>query len=303
MTIHETKDHITVCICTFKRPQLLTTLLGTVESLATEGLFTISLCIVDNDSSQSACEVVSAFSWEASIPVRYVCEPEQNIARARNRAVENTEGSHVAFIDDDEIPEKCWLASLYRMWKRTNASGVLGPVLPLYQTPPPSWIVKGKILERPSMETGKTLSWLETRTGNVLFERRLFDQKGYRFNVDYGRGGEDRECFRRMIERGERFVWCNDAVVREIIPASRCSRTFQMRRALLRGKVAVPSPFKGLRRLLKSTLAICLYLALLLILLPISQGLFMKYLIRTCDHLGGILAFFGISIIRENYLS
>jgi len=29
----------------------------------------------------------------------------------------------------------------------------------------------------------------------------------------------------------------------------------------------------------------------------------MKYLIRTCDHLGGILAFFGISIIRENYLS
>jgi succinoglycan biosynthesis protein ExoM len=296
VTIHETKDHITVCICTFKRPQLLATLLGTIESLALEGLFTISVCIVDNDSSQSAWEVVSAFSRGASIPVRYVSEPEQNIARARNRAVENAEGSHIAFIDDDEIPEERWLTSLYGMWKKTNASGVLGPVLPLYQAPPPSWIVKGKILERPAKK-------LDTRTGNVLLERRLFDQEGHRFNVNYGRGGEDREFFRRMVERGEQFVWCNEAVVREIIPASRCSRSFQMRRALLRGKVAMPVPFKGLRRLLKSTLVICLYLALLLLLLPISHGLFMKYLIRTCDHLGSILAFFGINIISENYLS
>jgi succinoglycan biosynthesis protein ExoM len=299
----EMMDHITVCICTFKRPHLLLALLRSIEALETDGSFGISVCIVDNDAAQSAMEIVSGFAKESGIPVRYTCEPEQNIARARNRALESAEGSHIAFIDDDERPDRSWLLLLYRAWRATGACGVLGPVVPLFESPPPAWITKARILERPEKADGEELDWTETRTGNVLLERRLFAQDGYRFNEEYGRGGEDRELFRRMREHGERFIWCRDAVVREIIPPARWSRSFQVRRALLRGKVAVPRPFTGFRGFLKSCGAVCVYAALLPPLVVLSQGLFMRYLVRMCDHLGRVLAFFGLEVVRESYLS
>ena len=296
-------EHITICICTYKRPHLLFDLLRKIQAQATDNLFTLSICIVDNDSSESARDIVLTFSESSTLPVKYLCEPQQNIARARNRAIENADGGYIAFIDDDEIPEERWLVGLYKMGRASSVSGVLGPVLPSFQIPPPAWILKGRIFERPSNRTGEALSWTNTRTGNVLLSRRLFDQEGQRFNVDYGRGGEDKEFFRRMIAGGNRFVWCNEAVVKEIIPPDRCKRVFLLRRALLRGKVSIPVPFVNLRSSLKSLLAILAYLPLLAILFFWSHGLFMRQLIKVFDHIGRLLAFFGVDLIKENYIS
>ena len=49
--------HITVCICTFKRPALLGQILEELRSQQTEGRFTYSIVITDNDRSESAREV------------------------------------------------------------------------------------------------------------------------------------------------------------------------------------------------------------------------------------------------------
>lgn len=302
-TPERVRAHVGVCICTFRRPKMLSWLLSAIAAQLTSDLFTISVTIVDNDWRESARTEVDHFGLTASIPVAYVCEPEQNIAKARNHAIEHSYGSHVAFIDDDEIPEANWLLSLYALWRATGASGVLGPVRPRFETCPPSWIIKSRILERPDMRTGSVLDWRQTRTGNALLERRLFDVEGYRFDVAYGRGGEDRDLFRRMIDRGEHFIWCREAVVHEIIPATRFRRLFQMKRALLRGKIAIPVGLKGVQRLAKSIAAVFLYLPAMLFMLPFSHAQFMKYLIRTCDHLGSIAAFFGIELVREEYLS
>ena len=37
--------------------------------------------------------------------VKYCVEPRQNIALARNKALQNAEGDLIAFIDDDEFPD------------------------------------------------------------------------------------------------------------------------------------------------------------------------------------------------------
>jgi len=50
-----------------------------------------------------------------------------------------------------------------------------------------------------------------------------------------------------MIERGHAFVWCNEAVVYEVVPPVRWRRTFMLRRALLRGKVSPLDPTFGSR--------------------------------------------------------
>src|SRR5262245_10855414 len=96
--------HISVCICTFKRPVLLKRLLDELPRQKTDSSFTYSVIVADNDRQQSAKQVVQAFDATAPIRAVYCVEPEQNIARARNKTLEHATGDYIAFIDDDEFP-------------------------------------------------------------------------------------------------------------------------------------------------------------------------------------------------------
>ena len=146
-------DHISVCICTYKRPQLLEHLLNELQKQETGNIFTYSIVVVDNDKARSAEPVVSSFRERALVPLDYHCEPEQNIALARNRAVENAKGNFIAFVDDDEFPESAWLLNLYSTLRRYNADGVLGPVKPHFEVTPPHWVLKAKLCDRENFET------------------------------------------------------------------------------------------------------------------------------------------------------
>src|SRR5262245_8048531 len=126
--------HITVCICTFKRPRLLSRLLEQLQKQRTHGRFTYSIVVVDNDATRSAEAVVSTFSVKARVRTRYSVEPRQNIAMARNRAIDYAEGEFVAFIDDDEVPEPEWLSRMLETCDAYGAAGVLGPVVPEFES-------------------------------------------------------------------------------------------------------------------------------------------------------------------------
>lgn len=98
--------HITVCICTYKRVQLLENLLFALEVQRTDGLFSFSAVVVDNDGTESAGNMVGRAGKEVKYRIEYYVEPRQNIALARNRAVLNAEGDFIAMIDDDESPNQ-----------------------------------------------------------------------------------------------------------------------------------------------------------------------------------------------------
>src|SRR5690242_6989766 len=100
--------HISVCACTYKRPDLLERLLNGLATLETRGLFTYGIGVVDNDTQQSAKALVTQFAPAVQIDVKYVTELRQSIARARNAAVANADGDFIAFIDDDEFPTTEW---------------------------------------------------------------------------------------------------------------------------------------------------------------------------------------------------
>jgi len=95
--------HISVCVCTYKRPLFLQRLLDELREQETNGLFTYSIVVADNDHLQSAKAVVEGFEAASNIPIIYCVEPRQNIALARNKTIENAEGDFVALIDDDEF--------------------------------------------------------------------------------------------------------------------------------------------------------------------------------------------------------
>ena len=296
------KQHVCVCICTYQRSALLKRLLSELEKQETEGLFEFSMVVLDNDKSESGRAIVESFARQSSISVRYDVEPEQNIALARNKALANSQGDFVAFIDDDEIPQERWLLRLYKALNDYNCDGILAPVLPLFEQEPPRWVLKGDYFNRPSHPTGHVLEWTNTRTGNALLKRELFRENRKWFDPAFGSGGEDRDFFRRMIEEGHVFIWCNEAVVYETVPPNRWKRTILLKRALLRGKMTLNITGSRPLSILKSAIAIVVYATSLPLLAIVGHHIFMKYLIKTCDHLGKVLAFVGIDLVKEKYV-
>lgn len=297
-------DHICVCICTYQRPHLLIKLLVKLEEQETEGKFNYSVVIVDNEKTESARTTVQSFAQLSKLSISYYVEKEQNIALARNKAIENAKGDLIAFIDDDEFPDTNWLLNLHRSHNKYNADGILGPVKPYFEIEPPGWIIKGKLCERDSFATGTILTDSKyTRTGNVLLAKRIFTQEENKFDLYYGKtGGEDTDFFKRMIEKGYAFLWCNEAIVYETVPLERFKRTYFLKRALMRGVVNSKNISLLSYSAIKSLVAFLLYSAALPFFSIIGHHLFMKYLIKNCDHIGKLLSICGIKVIKERTL-
>ncbi len=295
-------SHINVCICTYKRPQMLERLLGELSTQATNGLFTYSIVVVDNDLLRSAEAIVSKLACASNVPIVYCVEPRQNISLARNLAIARATGDYVAFIDDDEFPIKTWLRSLFEACNQYQVDGVLGPVKRHFDEKPPQWIVKGNFYERPVYPTGAALDKEEGRTGNVLLKKRLFDGQEQPFKPEF-RGGSDRDFFHRMIDKGCKFIWSAEAVAYEVVPPVRWKRTFMLRKALFRGSMAPLHESFGMREIAKSLVAVPAYTIAIPFALMMGQDRFMDLLVRLFHHVGMLLALAGIRVVRGQYVS
>lgn len=292
--------HISVCFCTYKRIGLLKRLLEELDCQNTEGLFTYSIVVADNDCEQSAKNVVSEFAKRSAIPVTYCVEPERNIALVRNRSMKNATGDFIAIIDDDEYPLKNWLCDLYKTCIASGADGVLGPVEPYFEEAPPEWVVRGKFFEKMlAIETGSPIGLLNTRTSNVIFNRKILAGVETPFRAEFGTGGEDIDFFHRMMAKGCVFVWCNEAVVYEAVSPSRCTRSYLLRRALHGGINSLKFRANRMRGIFKSFIAVPAYAFVLPFLFIAGEHYFMKYMIKFCAHSGKLLALFHIQPFKE----
>ncbi|HEY3044205.1 MAG TPA: glycosyltransferase [Vicinamibacterales bacterium] len=296
------RNHISVCICTYKRPALLRRLLEELARQETDGRFTYSIVVVDNDQWRSAEATMADFAAESTIASTYCVESRQNIALARNKAIESAEGDFVAFIDDDEFPTRRWLVTLFEACVTYDVDGVLGPVKPHFDEAPPGWVLKGRFCERRTYPTGLVIDGKKGRTGNVLLKKRVFAADAPPFNPAF-LTGEDQDFFGRMIEKGHVFIWCNEALAYEIVPPIRWKRGFMMRKAMLGGSISRLHPTFGLLEVVKSLAAVPTYAAGLPVALALGHHRFMGCLIRLCEHLGKLLALIGIRPVTEPYVT
>ena len=290
--------HITVCICSYQRPEMLRRLLGELQRLETADRFTFSIVISDNDPGETGRPVVESVRFNYPVRIDYVTEPRRSIAHARNAAVAQAAGDAIAFIDDDEWPEPNWLINHVSALQRPGVAGVLGPVRPHFDQTPPAWVIRGRFCERPEHETGFVMPWQECRTGNVLFKREILSGIDPVFLPEFGTAGSDVNFFWRMMQKGHRFIWCNEAVVYEVVPPSRWRRRFMLSRALLRGGNFLQHPEGRVGALARSVVAVPAYTIMLPFLLLAGHHHFMKYLVKWCDHVGRLLGLFGVKLVK-----
>jgi glycosyltransferase involved in cell wall biosynthesis len=284
---------------------MLRKLLQNLQDQETNGLFTYSAVIVDNDANKTAAATIENFKKVSNFSIKYFCEPIQNIALARNKAVENAKGDYIAFLDDDEFPISTWLLNLYKTITLYKSDGVLGPVKPYFPENCPSWLIKSKICERPEYKTGYDLHWGKTRTGNVLLNSKIFTTLKNPFGVEYGReGGEDIEFFKKMVKSGKKFIWCNEAIAFETVPEERWGINFYLKKELRIGgvvgdKIRKHEPlWKCIKSFLERTgLTIAMSIIIPFTLL-FGMNFFIKVLIKILYNVGFISGIMGFVILR-----
>lgn len=131
-TQRENKSVCSVCVATFKRPELLRKLVQSLFEQKQIDDIILEIIIVDNDVEKSAKEIVAEFSDTSSINISYYEQSIQNISLTRNMALDKSSGQYFAVIDDDETADQYWIRNLIDAAVKFNADAVFGYVLPVF---------------------------------------------------------------------------------------------------------------------------------------------------------------------------
>lgn len=218
-------------VLTYRRPDDLTAALPLLLESVTSWPGA-ELLVVDNDTTPSAEQAVLGLSEDR---VRYVHEPRPGIASARNRGLaETADRDVVIFIDDDERPHPGWLPTLIEFYRRSDAQAVAGPVLSEFDGELDPWIVAGRFFDRQRHATGTSLP--VAATNNLLLDRAFVEAQGLVFDEAFGlSGGSDSVFTRQLVKSGGTILWCDEAIVSDVVPAARATRGWVTRRAFRMG--------------------------------------------------------------------
>ena len=229
-----TLTRVAILIPTFRRPNDLARLLGSLGTLDPPPDADVRVVVVDNDAAGSAATVVEEAGPRLRWPLVYVREDRPGIAHARNRALaEAADAELLAFIDDDERPRPAWLAELLRVLRETDADAVAGPVRPDFDAAP-AWLEQSGLFHRAEYGDGAAIE--RFGCGNVLLRRRALDRLDPVFDPRFGLiGGEDTHLAMRLRRAGARFRWAAGAVADERVPAERARAGWALRRAFRTG--------------------------------------------------------------------
>jgi GT2 family glycosyltransferase len=232
---------VAICALTYLRPNGLTRLLEGIAALDVPDGVEADVVIVDNDPNRSAESLVTstkaASTWRGP-DLHYVAEPARGISQARNAAVSTALELHVdwiCFIDDDEWPDRRWLTEYLASAGATGADIVSGPIEPVFDEPPPQWVLDGGFFQSRRHEHNHPMHY--ARTSSVLIRASVLDLVPGPFDPAFGlSGGEDTHLFAQLREAGCSLVWSDTAVVYEAIPASRTTPKWLLQREFRRGQ-------------------------------------------------------------------
>jgi glycosyltransferase involved in cell wall biosynthesis len=127
MTSRNSPIKLTVAVCTFNRSALLRATLQALEAQVVHPPGGWDAIVIDNNSSDNTTEVVREFVRRGIIPgLRLDREATQGLSFARRKAVVESCGDAVAFVDDDCRPEADWVQQAIAFLKAYPAAGAVG---------------------------------------------------------------------------------------------------------------------------------------------------------------------------------
>ncbi len=154
-----------------------------IESVLVQNYDPLEIIIVDDGSTDETANIVKSYN-----NMRYIYQPNQGVAAARNSGIENSRGKLIAFLDADD----CWAPNKLNiqvdcLLKHPHIGCTLGRQKNFLEpgTEKPFWLMEEHLLK-------DHVGFLPT----LLIRRDIFDKVGL-FNPDY-KISEDVEWFSRV---------------------------------------------------------------------------------------------------------
>ena len=165
-------------------------------------------------------------------PISSTVVDEPGISAVRNAILAEARSSgaeFVAMIDDDETVAPHWLARLLDAQRRYGADVVGGPVARILPETLPEWMQTGFFPDRGFSEG--PIDQLDA-SGNLLISCEALEHAGWpKFDHSFGlTGGEDTEFLYRLKKMDFSFAWSGEAEATEMVPLSRCTLPWFVRR-------------------------------------------------------------------------
>ncbi|MGH3321236.1 MAG: glycosyltransferase [Streptosporangiaceae bacterium] len=220
---------ISVIVCTRDRASRLP---GCLTALEGQEYPSYEVIVVDNAPTTDALARLVR-ERRFPVPLRRVVEPRPGLSWARNAGLRAAEGSLVCYLDDDEIPDRYWLAEMARGFRAApHVAGAGGMILPVaLDSQAQRWFEefgghsKGRgfrqaVFDVDSHRRQHPLYPLPPfgAGGNMAFDRDVLTALGG-FDVGMGagtptRGAEDTAAICDLMLAGHTFVYRPSALVR-----------------------------------------------------------------------------------------
>jgi O-antigen/teichoic acid export membrane protein/glycosyltransferase involved in cell wall biosynthesis len=213
---------LTITICTYNNARCLEHALLHI-SLQTDGGQLVPVLVVDNNSSDDTPAVVRSF--ETRLPnLRYISEPRQGVAFARQRAISECSTGWLAFIDDDNYLAPDWVISARQFIATHPRCGAFGGRNTVVWETPPHRLIRECGYAYAALNLGSAAQLLTgqkrwmLRGAGMVIRRRPLVQAGCldwmlcvgRSKKEGGIAGEDTEMLARVAREGWE-VWYNPA--------------------------------------------------------------------------------------------
>lgn len=221
---------ILIAIPTHRRPDTLKSALASLDKIACPPQVVVEVLVVENDTRQRVASMVAEFDRFAT---HYVLEQHPGLVHVRNRILQEARAmraDYLAGFDDDQTLSGQWLQALWGGLCHYGATVAAGPVLSRFAAEPPRWIVEGNFFKT---ETSRRPGQLMKRAGtnNYLLDMAFLKNHSLSFDEQFNFiGSEDTDFFTRIVGKGGKIVWIQEAVAYETVPPERMTMRYLIQR-------------------------------------------------------------------------
>ncbi|MGO4542041.1 glycosyltransferase [Paenibacillus sp. 2TAB19] len=262
----------TIAICTHNRAEdVREALLSLLRQNFTDAFEVI---VVDNRSTDNTKQVVQEINQMTNIPIIYVYEERLGLSVARNRAIRESKGEYVLFLDDDAVASKEWISGIVSLFETDPRIGCVGGrIEPAWEVAEPTWLLPENRTLYTILDYSQEIVEMQKPAipfgANVAFRKSVFHSLKP-FREDLGRVGsnllssEEAELIDRIRSKYTVY-YTPHAWVRHKIPRSRVSRKWLLRRIYWQGVSRAVSSERKTGIFVKSVLKVPVFMLLAVI--------------------------------------
>ncbi len=222
------ESRISVVIVTYNRPLEVQ---DTVRSLLNQSVKPFEILVIDDGSKPPLRMMVDS---QVLNLIRF--DEERGLSNSRNFGINEAKGEYVAFLDDDTVPSKHWLAAVQK--GIVSGGDVMGgPLKPLFKAKPPSWWKETDF----GFYAGVGNSYGQRIWGaNMIFKKDVFQKIGL-FDSRLGRQkgkllSSEEDKLIRKARLLCHYLFLNDAEVLHVVPSKRMTLSYIIRWNYYEGK-------------------------------------------------------------------